>query len=194
MTPAFVSPVSPSWRISAGFGDWGTYWTPKQTSGPHAGQGQHEGTDFAVPVGTEVCAIAAGVVKEVSTTTLSGLGILIDHRTGFTSSYRHLSQALVSVGQTVAQGERIALSGRSGTSATGAHLHLGVRDLLAAGAPMVDPRPFVTGSTVTSALEDLTVTPAGAGAFLVSASGLTSGMIVAGVAIAAAVLLLGKKD
>lgn len=186
-----TSPVSPTARISAGFGDWGTYWTVnKQASGVHAGKGQHQGTDFAVPVGTPVGAIAAGVVKDVSTSTLSGLAVLIDHRVGLTSSYSHLSKALVTVGQAVAQGEQIALSGCSGSSATGPHLHLGVRDLLAAGAPWVDPRPFAAPNPASG----FTVAPAPGGAYTVSGPGLTAALITGGLLLALAVVGLGRKE
>ena len=195
MTPAFVSPVATSWRISAGFGDWGTYWAwNRQTSGVHAGQGQHAGTDFAVPNGTAVCSIAAGVVKDVSTSALSGLAVLVDHGAGWTSTYSHLSKALVAMGQAVAQGEIIALSGQSGTSATGPHLHLGVRDWTAPGGPWVDPRPFAPAAPVVPPPPSgPTATPA-PGGFFVSGPGVTAPVILAGLAIVFAIASLGKKD
>ena len=51
------------------------------------------------------------------------------------SSYCHLSQPLVKVGDRVKAGEVIAISGNSGMS-KGAHLHLGVRD---ASGQWLDP-------------------------------------------------------
>jgi len=67
-----------------------------------------------------------------------GLLVVIDHGNGYESYYGHLSKLLVSAGQTVAQGETIALSGNTGLS-TGPHLHFEVRYL---GSP-VDPRPLL---------------------------------------------------
>jgi murein DD-endopeptidase len=75
----------------------------------------HNGTDFAVPVGTKVLAAAGGeVVRIVSEFNRGGLKIFIDHGGGLMTTSAHLARPLVKVGQVVARGEAIALSGYSG--------------------------------------------------------------------------------
>ena len=142
MRPPFISPVAPEFGLSADFDDWGTYWDPKAATGPNKGKGQHKGLDFKTPIGTVVRAIAGGTVREVTTSERSGLLVRLEHRGGWSSSYHHLASSLVKLGQEVVQGDRIALSGNSGTNTTGAHLHLTVRDPGAAGESRMDPRPF----------------------------------------------------
>lgn len=75
----------------------------------------HVGTDFAVPVGTEVVATAPGVVREIrKDLQRGGLKVCIEHGAGLVTMSNHLSRALVEEGQPVARGEVIGLSGMSG--------------------------------------------------------------------------------
>lgn len=78
----------------------------------------HNGTDFAVPLGTVVVAAAPGVVQRVSSEfNRGGLKVFLDHGGGLATTYNHLGRSLVRVGQAVARGEPIALSGYSGIDA-----------------------------------------------------------------------------
>jgi murein DD-endopeptidase MepM/ murein hydrolase activator NlpD len=75
----------------------------------------HNGTDFAVPVGTPVVAAAAGRVLRVSSEfNRGGLKVFIDHGRGLITTSNHLGRALVREGQAVRRGEVVALSGASG--------------------------------------------------------------------------------
>ncbi|MEZ4222699.1 MAG: M23 family metallopeptidase [Polyangiaceae bacterium] len=75
----------------------------------------HNGTDFAVPVGTVVVAAAPGRVARVSSEfNRGGLKVLIDHGEGLLTSSNHLGRALVQCGDMVQRGQPIALSGASG--------------------------------------------------------------------------------
>lgn len=83
----------------------------------------HKGVDFAMPIGTPVIAPADGVVEKVAyQANGAGRYIIIRHTREYKTVYMHLSKALVSAGQNVKKGERIALSGNTGRS-TGPHLH-----------------------------------------------------------------------
>ena len=91
----------------------------------------HAGVDFAGAMRTPILATAAGVVSFVGTRSGYGNVVEVDHGHGLRTRYAHLSAALVSVGQRVALGERIAAMGNTGRS-TGTHLHYEV---------LVDERP-----------------------------------------------------
>ncbi|TDO00089.1 peptidoglycan DD-metalloendopeptidase family protein [Halomonas ventosae] len=82
----------------------------------------HKGTDFAMPIGTAVQAPADGRVEKVGNHPAAGRYVVIRHDNGYKTRYLHLSKPLVSNGQRVTMGERIALSGNTGRS-TGPHLH-----------------------------------------------------------------------
>lgn len=96
----------------------------------------HEGIDIGVPIDTPVYAVAEGKVKEVKWAKGYGNYVEIEHKTSkgetITSYYGHLKNfstkngTRLKVGQTVNQGEQIALSGNTGAS-TGAHLHFGMK-------------------------------------------------------------------
>lgn len=82
----------------------------------------HYGVDIARPTGTQVVSPAPGVVTLVHKGMFySGGTLIIDHGFGISTTYIHLSDILVSVGETVQAGKPIALVGASGR-ATGPHL------------------------------------------------------------------------
>lgn len=82
----------------------------------------HYGVDVAGPVGAPVIAPADGIVSLVNPDMFfSGGTLYLDHGHGLSSAFLHLSKILVKPGQTVKQGEKIALIGKTGR-VTGAHL------------------------------------------------------------------------
>ena len=99
----------------------------------------HGGVDLAVDEGTPVYAADNGKVI-VAEDSGNGYGsyIILDHQNGFKTLYGHNSQLLVSVGDVVGKGEKIALSGNTGNS-TGPHLHFEVQ----VNDEKVDPTQYV---------------------------------------------------
>lgn len=92
--------------------------------------GYHAGLDIGAVKGAAVLAVAAGKVVHVGPMWYSGSGkgrgpyaIIIEHGSRFYSTYGHNSRALVSVGDCVSAGDKIAEVGDLGL-ATGPHLHL----------------------------------------------------------------------
>ena len=82
----------------------------------------HSGVDWYVPQGTSVRAAAGGTVITAGWNGGYGYCVDIQHSDGSMTRYAHLSQVLVSYGQTVTQGTVVGLSGSTGNS-TGPHLH-----------------------------------------------------------------------
>jgi len=91
----------------------------------------HYGMDFRAAVGTEVMAMASGIVEGVGDTDLScpkasfGKWVFIRYNNGLSSTYGHLSVITAKVGQKVSPGDIVGLSGNTGSS-TGPHLHVSV--------------------------------------------------------------------
>lgn len=92
------------------------------------------GTDYAVPVGTPVVAIGGGGVVTKIVNNIDGAGGRMVHikfnSYEWNCDYLHLSRIDVAVGQTVAQGQVIGLSGASGKGSErgyGPHLHFSFR-------------------------------------------------------------------
>ena len=94
----------------------------------------HRGVDFAGRAGTEILAVAAGVVTYSGDRFGYGKMVEINHGNGYVTRYAHNAENLVAVGDDVQQGQSIALMGSTGR-ATGPNLHFEVRHL---GRP-VDP-------------------------------------------------------
>ena len=86
----------------------------------------HSGTDIGAPEGANIYAVLPGKVVASGSAGDYGNRIIIDHGDGISTLYAHASKLLVSVGDTVEQGDAIALVGETG-SATGPHLHIEVR-------------------------------------------------------------------
>jgi murein DD-endopeptidase MepM/ murein hydrolase activator NlpD len=86
----------------------------------------HRGTDFPVPEGTPVVATNSGTVVLAKELFYEGNCVIVDHGQRFFTIYMHLSKMEVAVGDKVAKGKRLGLSGATGR-VTGPHLHLGVR-------------------------------------------------------------------
>lgn len=87
--------------------------------GPLGFQG-HEGIDFGCPVGTKVYAPHDGVIT-IKNDSNYGLSITIDDGKR-RSLLAHLSEALVTNGQNISQGDPVGKTGMSGNT-SGAHLH-----------------------------------------------------------------------
>jgi murein DD-endopeptidase MepM/ murein hydrolase activator NlpD len=94
---------------------------------PFNGEGAfHSGVDIGSTYGKQIIAPADGVV--IATETLGGYGkiIMMDHGSGISTRYGHLSGFAVTAGQRVQRGDVIGYVGESGRS-TGPHLHYEVR-------------------------------------------------------------------
>jgi murein DD-endopeptidase len=90
------------------------------------------GTDYVLGAGGEVRSIAAGKVvgADGNPDGSGGRTITVYHDDGSSADYLHLNALAVSVGQRVAQGQRIGFSGGSGYGKNdyyGAHLHITFR-------------------------------------------------------------------
>lgn len=106
------------------------------------------GLDYVCGIGSKVYAMQDGVVTRAGATPLAnGNNIRIAHPDGTTSYYLHLSRLNVVVGQHVAQGNVIGLSGNTGRS-TGPHLHVSIAN--SAGV-LIDPATVIGGATPTPA-------------------------------------------
>jgi murein DD-endopeptidase MepM/ murein hydrolase activator NlpD len=110
---------------------------------PFGGRGYeyHEGQDIDAAYGTPVQAAATGRVITAGWQRGYGNVIYVDHGSGLSTRYGHLSEIDVSVGQTVARGQTIGLVGSTGRS-TGPHLHYEVR----INNQPVDPRQYLPGA------------------------------------------------
>lgn len=85
----------------------------------------HRGVDFAGKAGSEVVAVADGVVTWSSSRYGFGKLVEINHGNGYATRYAHNSENLVSVGEEVRKGQTVALMGDTGR-ATGPNLHFEV--------------------------------------------------------------------
>lgn len=102
----------------------------------------HEGVDFAGKDGSDVIAVAAGVVTWSGPRYGYGLLVEVDHGDGYTTRYAHNKKNLVKPGDIVSKGQVLSQMGSSGRS-TGPHVHYEVRHR---GRAM-DPAKFIYRSS-----------------------------------------------
>lgn len=131
---SWVKPVA-TYTLTASYNQGGAMWAHK-----------HSGQDFAVPVGTPVKAAGAGTVVKAGPNgggdgPAYGNAIVVKHANGTYSQYAHLSKIKAHVGQKVAAGQQIALSGNTGNS-SGPHLHFEIRTTPNYGSA-VNPAAFL---------------------------------------------------
>lgn len=115
--PTYIRPLSGG-RQTSGYG---------MRRAPTKGAStNHRAIDWATPTGTAIWASCGGTVSVAGWQSGYGYVVYINHPDGNQTRYGHLSKILVSVGQKVKQGQKIALSGNTGRS-TGPHLHFELR-------------------------------------------------------------------
>jgi murein DD-endopeptidase MepM/ murein hydrolase activator NlpD len=85
----------------------------------------HAGVDFAGKQGSDVIAVASGVVTWASSRYGYGRLVEINHGNGYKTRYAHGAKILVQLGDVVRKGDVIAEMGSSGRS-TGPHVHFEV--------------------------------------------------------------------
>jgi len=102
--------------------------------GRQISEATHFGYDLAVTAAGPITASNAGRVIAAEDIGIYGGTVLIDHGLGLTSLYGHLSRIDVNVGDVVAKGQQIGLSGQTGL-AGGDHLHFAIL----VGDTYVDP-------------------------------------------------------
>lgn len=127
--PTYVYPISGG-RMSSTFG--------KRKAPKKGASTYHKGIDWAVPTGTPIRAACGGVVTRAGWGSGYGYCVYIRHPDGKETRYGHCSKVLVKSGQSVKQGEKIALSGNTGVS-TGPHLHF---EILVGGS-QVNPLKYL---------------------------------------------------
>tara|TARA_B100001175_G_scaffold316992_1_gene332423 strand:- start:220 stop:1119 length:900 start_codon:yes stop_codon:yes gene_type:complete len=81
----------------------------------------HFGIDISVPIGTSVKAPASGIVTLTEDLYYSGYTVILNHGLNINSTFLHLSEINVNVGDRIGRGDLIGHSGDTGRS-TGPHL------------------------------------------------------------------------
>lgn len=127
--PTYIKPISGG-RLSSTFG--------KRSRPTKGASTNHKGVDWATPKGTAVFASCGGTVAKAGWGSGYGYVVYINHEDGRQTRYAHLSKVLVKAGQTVSQGQKIALSGNTGVS-SGPHLHFEIL----IGGKQVDPLKYL---------------------------------------------------
>ncbi|HEY1726485.1 MAG TPA: M23 family metallopeptidase [Steroidobacteraceae bacterium] len=98
----------------------------------------HKGVDFASDAGSDVLAVASGIVTWAGPREGYGNLVEVNHGNGLVTRYAHAARVLVTVGDEVERGQAVAVVGSTGRS-TGPHVHF---EVLKDGR-QIDPMAFV---------------------------------------------------
>ncbi|MFP5431413.1 MAG: M23 family metallopeptidase [Gammaproteobacteria bacterium] len=98
----------------------------------------HGGIDFAGPEGTDVFAVAPGIVTFAGVKSGYGNVVIIDHGDGMSTLYAHARSVVAKVGDLVSKDQLIAYMGSTGRS-SGPHLHYEVMR----NGTQVDPASYI---------------------------------------------------
>jgi len=101
-------------------------------------QAFHKGIDFASPQGSDVVAVAAGVVTFAGEKAGYGNLVEVSHGNGLITRYGHNQALAVGLGRMVSRGDTLAYVGSTGRS-TGPHVHF---EVLKEGR-QIDPLTFI---------------------------------------------------
>lgn len=127
----FIWPLKNNFKVTSKYG----YRTHPVTGKKYS---FHNGIDIGASSGTPILAVYKGVVAKVARTSLAGNYIMVNHGSGLYTVYMHCSKIIAKEGQTVKQGDTIALVGSTGRS-TAPHLHFSVR----LNGEYVNPGPYI---------------------------------------------------
>ncbi|WP_132284803.1 M23 family metallopeptidase [Kribbella sp. VKM Ac-2568] len=125
--PKIVLPTT-GYHLTARFGQAGGRWAAN-----------HTGLDFAAPIGTPVRSVMAGKVIQAEFAGAYGRQVKVRHANGTVTSYSHMSEFDVSVGDSVSAGSKVGAIGVTGNT-TGPHLHF---EVLPNGGPAINPEPWL---------------------------------------------------
>lgn len=118
---------------------------------PFSGEGaMHTGVDISAGMGTPVHAAGDGIVSFSEFFAGYGRMVIIDHGSGMSTRYAHLSKFAVVPGQEIRRGDVLGYSGASGR-VTSPHLHFEVR----LGGSPVNPYPYLAKSSNVQGQPDL---------------------------------------
>ncbi len=94
---SFKWPVPASSRITSKFGN--------RVSPTEGASSNHKGIDIGAPTGTDIIASASGTVVISQYSSSAGNYVMLNHGGGIYTVYMHCSQLLVSVGESVSEGQ-----------------------------------------------------------------------------------------
>jgi murein DD-endopeptidase MepM/ murein hydrolase activator NlpD len=119
--------LSCNYNITATFGMGGARWARN-----------HTGTDFSCPYGSRIGAVMRGKVIAVGWAGAYGNQVSVEHDDGTVTTYSHMSDYAVEVGDYVYAGDKVGEVGSTGNS-TGNHLHFEVHE----DGVQIDPMPWL---------------------------------------------------